>query len=215
MKSPSVLFVPNVPQQMALKYEEPRPCRSGFRMIFWLLDGRRLFVSVELAKTIQQMGIRAGEPFSICKHWNGLHGRGSKTTWDVWLTPQAEKARAEEEAQVNAGVTLASKEDLTPLLEQSVREMKSGILRMPVLGVSSPVAGTGTNGAAAQPRTAPKRSSGERIPFDVAFREAVGIVKQGLEENGEQWSDAARQDMVSTFLIALSNMGLLCLWERP
>jgi hypothetical protein len=35
-----------------------------------------------------------------------------------------------------------------------------------------------------------------------------------LKQTGEQWSDQARQDMISTVLISASNSGLLSLWER-
>jgi hypothetical protein len=48
----------------------------------------------------------------------------------------------------------------------------------------------------------------------VAFREVLEFVTGELKQAGEQWTDQARQDMVSTVLISASNNGLLSLWER-
>jgi hypothetical protein len=53
-----------------------------------------------------------------------------------------------------------------------------------------------------------------RIPYNVAFREVLSFVTAELKQTGEQWSDQARQDMISTVLISASNSGLLSLWER-
>lgn len=54
-----------------------------------------------------------------------------------------------------------------------------------------------------------------KIPYNVAFREILGWVTTGLKEAGEQWSDQARQDMVSTVIIQASRDGFLGVWERP
>ena len=35
-----------------------------------------------------------------------------------------------------------------------------------------------------------------------------------MRETGEQWSDAARQDLVSTVLITAQREGWLALWKR-
>ena len=49
----------------------------------------------------------------------------------------------------------------------------------------------------------PKRPpSGGRVPYDVALRQIVAVVVRNLSECGEQWSDGARQDLVSTLFIA-------------
>jgi hypothetical protein len=48
----------------------------------------------------------------------------------------------------------------------------------------------------------------------VAFRETVQFVTAELKAAGEQWSDQAKQDMVSTVLIAASKSGLVGVWER-
>lgn len=53
-----------------------------------------------------------------------------------------------------------------------------------------------------------------KIPFDRAFREAVELVQRGLRETGEQWSDSARQDAVSTVLIAAVKEGWIGPWEQ-
>ena len=70
--------------------------------------------------------------------------------------------------------------------------------------------GTGTFG----PAPLPQSLRPPRIPYNVAFREVLHFVTAELHEAGEQWTDQARQDMVSTVLISASNNGLLSLWER-
>jgi hypothetical protein len=68
-----------------------------------------------------------------------------------------------------------------------------------------------SSGASATPRGG---SGARRIPLDVAFREILALVKDGLERNGEQWNDGARQNAVSTILIAAAKQGWLTVWER-
>lgn len=53
------------------------------------------------------------------------------------------------------------------------------------------------------PPAPPKRPpSGGRVPYGVALRQITRVVVDVLKECGEQWSDGARQDMVTTLLIA-------------
>ena len=73
---------------------------------------------------------------------------------------------------------------------------------------------TGTGGPAPRRQIAVSAPP-QKIPFDVAFREAVALVKNGLEAAEDQWNDEARQGMVSTILIAAAQHGWLTVWERP
>lgn len=79
------------------------------------------------------------------------------------------------------------------------------------------LAPTGTEGKAVP---MPRRSialtppSSNRIPFNVAFREVVKFVSEGLKDSGEQWNDEARQGAVSTALISASQAGWIGPWER-
>lgn len=52
------------------------------------------------------------------------------------------------------------------------------------------------------------------IPYNIAFREVLDFVTKILDEAGEQWGDQAKQDTVSTILIAASKQRFLTLWER-
>jgi hypothetical protein len=61
--------------------------------------------------------------------------------------------------------------------------------------------------------TAQVRASGP-IPMDVAFREVVAFVTSELKAAGEQWTDQAKQDAISTVLIAAAKKGWLKVWER-
>ena len=202
-----VNFAPNIPQTVSLEFPEGRKLETG-NVMYSLQGGRVMFLAPDVSQKIQQLGVKPGEPFSICKRWNGQRGRGSVTRWDVWLTPKAEQERAKEEST-----------DLADTLQRSIAASQArragGVLEMPT--PLPAMAKTGTDGAtavilpASLPRKPPQVG---KIPFNVAFSETVKIVKEGLEGAGEQWNDEARQGMVSTILIAAANQGWLTLWER-
>ena len=65
----------------------------------------------------------------------------------------------------------------------------------------------------AEALTAQIRASGP-IPMNVAFREVTAFVTSELKAAGEQWTDQAKQDIVSTVLISAAKKGWLKVWER-
>ena len=202
-----VIFAPNIPQTIALEYAEGRKLETG-NVMFSLMGGRVMFLNPDIALKIEQLGVKPGECFGICKRWNGQRGRASVTRWDVWLTPKSEQNRATEQSPGN--------------LDASPRSINgpSSPPRPQVVEIPLPARAlqpTGTDGpkAAPCPQTLPRKAPQmERIPFNVAFTEAVKIVKDGLQANGEVWNDQARQDIVSTILIAAANHGWVTVWER-
>ena len=52
-----------------------------------------------------------------------------------------------------------------------------------------------------------------KIPMDRAVVDAVRMVQAAMQETGEQWSDEARQDLVSTILIAGQREGWIAMWR--
>jgi hypothetical protein len=84
---------------------------------------------------------------------------------------------------------------------------------MPTAQPDQPEQGTGTYGPAPRPQIQAAMRP-QRIPYNIAFREVVQFVTMELKQSGEQWSDQARQDLVSTVLIGASRQGLLDVWER-
>ena len=53
-----------------------------------------------------------------------------------------------------------------------------------------------------------------KIPLNIAFREILAFCTQELRAAHEQWSDSARQDLVSTLLIQAAREGWCTIWER-
>lgn len=77
------------------------------------------------------------------------------------------------------------------------------------------LAPTGTEGP--KPRPAEANLAGStvaRLPYNVAFREILRFVTQGLKNAGEQWTDQAKQNAVCAILIQAEKDGYLTLWER-
>jgi hypothetical protein len=72
----------------------------------------------------------------------------------------------------------------------------------------------GIGGNDPAPVTSTPRKKIEKIPLDVAFREILGFVTKALNEHGEQWNGDARQDLVSTVLIAATKAGYTTIWNR-
>jgi hypothetical protein len=78
-----ILFQPNMPVRMALKYADGKTVegRFGDQEYYTLTDGRCMYVNPDVAAKINQLELRPGEPFEICKYWSGK--KGESPQWDV------------------------------------------------------------------------------------------------------------------------------------
>jgi len=66
----------NEPTQIALKYPTGRECENKFnpneRQLYWtLMDGQGLYTPLSFGQTIKELGIRAGEKFTVTKQHKG------------------------------------------------------------------------------------------------------------------------------------------------
>jgi hypothetical protein len=59
-----------------------------------------------------------------------------------------------------------------------------------------------------------KAAAPVKIPMDRAVVDAVRMVQAAMKECNEQWSDQARQDLVSTILIGAQREGWIQCWKR-
>jgi len=217
MSAQLLTFAPNVPQQISLREPEGQLLTGRFsdQVYFQLSDGRGMVLDSETAAKINLLELRAAEPFSICKQWDGNPKHPMEFT--VWLTPQAERARAAAEREQSAGM------DLEDQLQASIEQLKARAIprKPPAAERQQPQAiaprGTGTHGPAPQPAILaaahPLKAAG-KIPYNVACREIIGFVTAELRACGEQWTDQAKQDAFSTVFIAAAKAGLLQVWER-
>lgn len=205
-----VEFSPNEPQEFTLKRDSrPYTLPNQAGSLYTLSDGRILHLSPVCAQAIADLRLGPNESFRVCLHQKG----NGLPYWSAWLSPETEKARAAAEA---------------PELERQLAESISivrGRRRSPETAVleRADLPATGTEGAALPAisrKPAIAAVAGDRrgkpgpIPYNVAFREIVKLVASELLQAGEQWSDQARQDAVSTLFIAAGKAGWLGLWER-
>lgn len=193
-----IQFKPNEPQELTLGSDiQPAVLPHNAGALYSLADGRILHLGERPAQALADLGLAAGESFRICLHQKS----GELPCWSAWLSPETERKRA-----------VAETSELEKQLAAS--------LDMVNLGRKPALAATGTEGAAVLPFAMPKKASAGRksgngpIPYNVAFREIVALVASELKTCGEQWSDTARQDAVSTLFIAAGKAGWLGVWER-
>ena len=130
------------------------------------------------------------------------------TNLDIWLTAATEQARAATEIQRQQPAPAEPKKRAR---RQTVHQMPAPIPAQPA---SQQTHGNGTYGPAPITRPALAASANARIPWNIAFREVAAFVAQELKQIGEQWSDQARQDAVSTILIAEAKAGRITTWKR-
>ncbi len=204
-----VQFAPNVPLQLALEDTEGQMLEGRFKdqVYYQLSDGRGMLLDTDSAAKVNLLGLTAGEQFSICKQWSGRPK--DPQVFTVWLSGDSEKARAATE----------DPEDLMEQLRLSIEMARQPkIPRKPPAPSPQMIRGTGTNGPAPQPQAmlaaAPPSRSAGKIPANVAFGEILDFVTKGLKASGEQWNDAAKQDLVSTVYISSAKAGMIGPWER-
>jgi len=89
MPSDFVNFETNIPQTLALQYDDGKltETRFGDKMFYRLVDGRTLSVQLDTATQIYELGIRRNMPFSICKR-EKKSGNKKTTFMDVWVPGQ-------------------------------------------------------------------------------------------------------------------------------
>lgn len=212
---PTVKLSYNVPITLSLLNSEGE-LDSTYDKVHYETSAGTLSVSRRVAVQINELELRAGEQFTICKQQ-----KPEGVRYSVWLAGTSEKERAREES-----------DEPTELETQLERSLERAPVRAPIRQVErvaprrKEVArveqprlfdrGTGTDGPLPQslPASRPRRPVTQQIPYNVAFAEVTRFVTSGLLQAGEQWSDQAKQDMISTVLIAASKAGMLTLWER-
>ena len=194
----TIKFATNVPEELRLRFTEGKvvPSQFGGEQMMFTAEEGVFYVSEAVGniihREIRKQGIAAGEPIEICKA-EVDKGKGRKSIeWQV------------------------SKVGFAP------GEQPDGTFIVPGAGVLAPTPGN----AASQPQTAmqpnhtkPYERAGipappVKVPMNVAILEAVQMVRDAMSLSGEQWSDASRQGLVSTILIAARQEGWISMWER-
>ena len=63
----------NVPIECVLKFDQGVPVEGKFgdQVLYTLADDSRLYVQPSVARQIEQLGIRRGMPFVLCKRKSG------------------------------------------------------------------------------------------------------------------------------------------------
>jgi hypothetical protein len=225
-----VIFEPNKPVRLALKFADGKLVegRFGDQMYYTLADGRCMYVNTDIGTKINLLELRVGEPFEICKYWSRKKGDSPK--WDV------RRVDATPRAAPSATVSPAA-----AILETDLERDLRRSLKVPQAQEAGAGAGTPAPSAAApvsreQPLQHRNNGYGNKpnwenngqtafvgevpppvptkIPLNIAFREILGFCTSELQAAHEQWSDAARQDLVSTLLIQAAREGWCTIWQR-
>ena len=78
-----VNFQPNVPVRLALKFADGKLSegRFGDQMYYTFTDNRGAYLDLDVAAKINQLELKPGEPFEICKYHSGR--KGDRPQWDV------------------------------------------------------------------------------------------------------------------------------------
>jgi hypothetical protein len=216
---------PNVPLKVALLDLEGTYDPDRETVTYQTLTGQQLTLPRPAVIKLNLLEPQPGEEVVITQIWSGK--RWDKSDWTVALSPNSEKCRAKAEEtppelteQFKASMEQAepwkrATADPTPIHRPSRKQPAPEV--QPRLFDQR---GTGTNGPApaAAPIPAPAilpaaaRQRVGMIPANIATKEILQFIQ--ADPNTANWSDQARQDLLSTILIAAYRAGHVGLWER-
>ncbi len=209
-------FETNVPVQLALQTVDGLRVGSEgkWEMLFVTVSGQRVYFDETTAATIKRL-VKSDEPFMVCKR----RGR-----FDVWLSNQAEKARAAEEAPEVArqlksgadGMSIAAKAPEAPPVQQPLpgHPQPSPVIPFPAPPTrqeeKEPLKPTGTDSLPVPALVAQKKPlllSSRSVPpgrvgYGAALRDICVTVSGVLKETGLPLGDGPLQDLISTVFIA-------------
>ena len=193
---PAVQFLTNVPVEVALKWPDGKLINGvyGDRMMYTTVDDKVMFLDCDVAAQINELGVQPGELFFICKARG--NGKGLSNYWKVW--------RETGEPATVAGESSLERDLRHSLAKQSPHGQ---------LAVEKPKETPAPRPAAPPVNGNCLVKTPTKVPVNRAVLEAVRMVQHAMKETGEQWSDASKQDLVSTILITAQREGWMCMWE--
>ena len=182
-----IRFQPNVPVIVAL--ESPGVQVRSFGRLevrYFLTENRMMYLDLDVAKHLDLLHLAVGDKVSITRR----EEIGKKPWWDLariqtaqavpgQIPPQLPVTPVENPAKVTG--------TLSPGIVRSVPDRKPPQTQPPPPPPPSGLTLT--------------RKPPVRLDYETAFRECLRIVTEGLNKAGEQWSDEAKQAMVSTLVI--------------
>jgi len=210
-------LTPNVPVQIALKFPDGKLVegRFGDQMMYSLTNGQVAYLDMDVAQKINLLELRRNETFCLCKRWTGK--KGDPQLIDVWrpdaasiatgLPPTAVDGEIASRQQTDAGARPNANSFVAPAPATAITQPPSSNNGN---GSTSNGNGNGANGApkpyaaAGAPPPPPVK-----VGYDVALRRILRVATTELKTAGEQWSDAARQDLVSTLMIQAARDGVI------
>lgn len=187
-----IRFEPNQPVTVALEYPDGIHVQSqynGPQVKFRLTENRLMYLDPEPARALGLLKLQPGELFVITKRTE----KGKSPWWDfsrVKAASEAIRAALPPDSPIQQPKTQP-----TPVSAPTPVVSAGDVKRIPPQSVpSQPPHAGGIH----LTRTPPVKPS-----YEEAFRECLRIVTAGLAQTGEQWSDGAKQAMVSTLMIQL------------
>ena len=219
-----VKFEWDQPVEVALKYPDPKMFESqwgGERAMYSLTDGRVMYVDALGAARITSLAVQPGELFFVVKRKNGRltdfvafrEGQEPPAKDNRWSAPAGPAKPAYKTPDLVASVAarnaaaaaaVGEPSDLERQLAQSIDMVERRKLEAKL---NQHIDAPAVNGNGAKPMPPMK------IPMDRAVVDAVRMVQAAMKETGEQWSDASKQDLVSTVLIAAQREGWVTMWK--
>ncbi len=201
----TIYFKANEPQ--ILKLADPRGEATAVGKFYATTDGQLVLLPWEAAGKLIALGVQPGEEISITY---------MEESWVICLTPRSEKARADAEI---AAQELRARQLAQETRENPGRQLENSLAALRQLPKSANSAsqepaetprGNGTTGPAPAIAVAPRKRQNppiDRVSYRVALREITGVVVEMLAEKGEQWTDQAKQDAISTVFISAAKSG--------
>lgn len=157
MNTTKVTLEANQPRLITLESLEPKIIWDGntpTEVHYRTVDGRSLYLPIELGASIGSLGLADREPFMVCRY--SSPDRRLKDKINVWLTPEGEKRRAREGRELQDLERHEEASKLERQLAGSIQQVKE---RQPVATMPAPPAPelppTGTTGPAPAPAPRP------------------------------------------------------------
>jgi len=152
MNTTKLTLQANQPELVTLASTEPKIIWDGTtpsEVHYRLVDGRSLYLPIELGASIGSLFLAEKEPFYVCRY--SSPDKRVKDKINVWLTPEGEKRRAKEEIALAEAERKADDSKLERQLAGSIQQAKE---RQPVTAMPAPL-GNGTTGPAPAPAPRP------------------------------------------------------------